>query len=82
MNVTVRIRVIAAHLPASAKPSEITHATDGASVVELGSTSTPGGSVTFSNVVVEGGVDDGSRSPLRAMVGWTCGPAGPVAPEG
>jgi len=81
-HVTIRIRVIPALLPASGKPEEIIHETDGASVVELGPTSTTGGSVTFSNLVVDGGADHGSRSPLRGTVTWTCGPAGPTTGEG
>ena len=81
-HVTIRIRVIPALLSASGKPDEITHETDGASVVELGRTSTAGGSLTFSNLVVDGGADSGSRSPLHGTVTWTCGDASSATGEG
>jgi hypothetical protein len=80
-HVTIRIRVIPALVTAAGEPDEISHETDAASVVELGRTSTTGGSVTFSNLVVDGGSDSGSRSPLRGTVTWTCGAAVPTTGE-
>jgi hypothetical protein len=73
---------IPALVSASGKPDEISHETDAASVVELGRTSRTGGSVTFSNLVVDGRSDSGSRSPLRGTVTWTCGAAVPTTGEG
>ena len=76
-HVSLTIRVVKAILPDDGKPGETFHTTDQASIVALGPTTNQGGSIAFSNLVVEDPFAPSPNAPRSGFAGtisWTCGP--------
>jgi hypothetical protein len=77
-HVSVTIRTIRALVTEDGKPGETIDATDRASTVTLGPTTSAGGSITFSNLVVaDEQMKPGARSEVTGTITWTCGPIVP-----